>query len=146
MGLGFESQQDHASNLGAGFLRFTKETPRLFIYTQFVQLNKAIKVYLSTTAKNPICRRCVSSNLYYFSVGEMVVVNHCAQQARVLIEYCGLFLLDSQTLEFLVQPLSSVKGVGEDGDVLRTICQEHFNLYTVVIVIGEDTILRDVLN
>ena len=31
MGLGFESQQDHASNLGAGFLRFTKEIPRLFV-------------------------------------------------------------------------------------------------------------------
>ncbi len=31
MGPGFESQQDHASNLGAGFLRFTKEIPRLFV-------------------------------------------------------------------------------------------------------------------
>ena len=40
--------------ISAGFLRFTKEIPRLFVLIQFVLLTKASKVYLSTAAKNPI--------------------------------------------------------------------------------------------
>ena len=47
MGLGFESQQDHASNLGAGFLRFTKEIPRLFVVIQFVLLTESLVRFIS---------------------------------------------------------------------------------------------------
>ena len=69
MGPGFESQQDHASNLGAGFLRFTKEIPRLFVLIQFIRLTESQVRFISpTAARNPICRRCVSLNYTNFAM------------------------------------------------------------------------------
>ena len=47
MGLGFESQQDHASNLGAGFLRFTKEIPRLFVFDTIIPLTESQVWFIS---------------------------------------------------------------------------------------------------
>ena len=115
MGPGFESQQDHASNLGAGFLRFTKEIPRLFILIQFVLLTKASKVYLSTTAKNPIYRRCVSSNCTTFAVRkDWWEQSHpyCTQNGRPRWTSVG-FLKDSQFLEFLGHLLGRVDDLGK---------------------------------
>ena len=48
---------------------------------------------------------------------------------------------DSQFLEFLSHLLCRIEGVGEDVEVLRTVCMGQFDLHAVVVGLGEDAVL-----
>ena len=53
---------------------------------------------------------------------------------------------DSQFVEFLRHLLCRIEGVGEDVDVLRAVGPGRLNLHGVVVGIGEDAVLGDVLD
>ena len=137
MGLGFESQQDHASNLGAGFLRFTKEIPRLFVLIPFIFLTESQVRFISQRLQKI---RYVGGAFHRIllllpcgtSEGGKAPA-YCPQNGRPRWPSVG-FLKDSQFVEFLRHLLCRIDGVDIDVEILRTVCQGQFYLHAVVVV------------
>ena len=137
MGLGFESQQDHASNLGAGFLRFTKENPRLFVLLQFALLTESqvsfiyqrmqiIRYVGGAFHKIVLLLQCGMSE------GGKAPA-YCPQNGRPRWTSVGFFLQDSQSLDYLGQILAWIDDFGIVGGVLWTVRQGQFYLHAVVV-------------